>query len=111
AAMEAAHGRSRIALHDFDAAIACESGTALAQPRTFAPGDMSSFFCTGGTTGLPKIAMRSHGNEVANAWSAARFLGDSIGPGKTIFCGLPLFHVNAAMVTGLLPFSRGAHVV
>ncbi|MBR8145670.1 acyl-CoA synthetase [Burkholderia sp. AU19243] len=111
AAMDAAHGRSRIALHDFDAAIACESGTALAQPRTFAPGDMSSFFCTGGTTGLPKIAMRSHGNEVANAWSAARFLGDSIGPGKTIFCGLPLFHVNAAMVTGLLPFSRGAHVV
>ncbi|NTZ05997.1 acyl-CoA synthetase [Burkholderia metallica] len=111
APMHAGDGRPRIALHDFDTAIACESGTALERPRTFTPGDMSSFFCTGGTTGLPKIAMRSHGNEVANAWSAGRFLGDSIGPGKTIFCGLPLFHVNAAMVTGLLPFSRGAHVV
>ena len=100
-----------IQIHDFGTAIARESGTALDNARRFHPGDMSSFFCTGGTTGLPKIAMRSHGNEVANAWSAGRFLGDSIGPGKTTFCGLPLFHVNAAMVTGLLPFSRGAHVV
>ena len=31
--------------------------------------------------------------------------------GKTLFCGLPLFHVNAVLVTGLLPFSRGAHVI
>ena len=32
-------------------------------------------------------------------------------PGKTLFCGLPLFHVNGVLVTGLLPFSRGAHVI
>ncbi|WP_175725660.1 acyl-CoA synthetase [Burkholderia ambifaria] len=100
-----------IQIHDFGTEMARESGTALDTVRRIQPGDMSSFFCTGGTTGLPKIAMRSHGNEVANAWSAGRFFGDSIGPGKTTFCGLPLFHVNAAMVTGLLPFSRGAHVV
>jgi fatty-acyl-CoA synthase len=31
--------------------------------------------------------------------------------GKTLFCGLPMFHVNAVLVTGLLPFSRGAHVI
>jgi fatty-acyl-CoA synthase len=73
--------------------------------------DESSYFCTGGTTGLPKIAMRSHGNEVANAWSTAQVLGDGIGPGKVVFCGLPLFHVNGVLVTGLLPFSRGAHVI
>ncbi|RQR51774.1 acyl-CoA synthetase [Burkholderia sp. Bp9126] len=102
---------AHVQIHDFGTEMARESGTALDNVRRFQPGDMSSFFCTGGTTGLPKIAMRSHGNEVANAWSAGRFFGDSIGPGKTTFCGLPLFHVNAAMVTGLLPFSRGAHVV
>ncbi|KWA07907.1 acyl-CoA synthetase [Burkholderia territorii] len=102
---------ARVRIHDFAAAIARESGETLDNARHFRSGDPSSFFCTGGTTGLPKIAMRSHGNEVANAWSAGQFLGDSIGPGKTTFCGLPLFHVNAAMVTGLLPFSRGAHVV
>jgi len=102
---------AHIQIHDFGTEMARESGTVLDNVRRIQPGDMSSFFCTGGTTGLPKIAMRSHGNEVANAWSAGRFFGDSIGPGKTTFCGLPLFHVNAAMVTGLLPFSRGAHVV
>ncbi|SAK93981.1 AMP-binding protein [Caballeronia catudaia] len=101
----------RIRIHDFGAAIASESDMTLSDSRRPSLDDLSSFFCTGGTTGLPKIAMRRHGNEVANAWNAGQFLGESIGPGKAMFCGLPLFHVNAAMVTGLLAFSRGAHVV
>ncbi|MCP3705666.1 acyl-CoA synthetase [Paraburkholderia sp. CNPSo 3274] len=102
---------SQISIHDFGEAVAREPGIALSTPHRMNRDDVSSYFCTGGTTGLPKIAMRRHGNEVANAWSAGEFLGASVAPGKTIFCGLPLFHVNAVMVTGLLPFSRGAHVV
>ncbi|RQS66674.1 acyl-CoA synthetase [Burkholderia sp. Bp8963] len=102
---------SHVAIHDFGEAVAREPGTVLCTPHRMNRDDVSSCFGTGGTTGLPKIAMRRHGNEVANAWSAGQFLGESVGPGKTIFCGLPLFHVNAVMVTGLLPFSRGAHVV
>ncbi|RQS09433.1 acyl-CoA synthetase [Burkholderia sp. Bp8998] len=102
---------AQIAIHDFGEAIAREPGVELCTPHRMNRDDVSSYFCTGGTTGLPKIAMRRHGNEVDNAWSAGRFLGESVGPGKTMFCGLPLFHVNAVMVTGLLPFSRGAHVV
>ena len=82
---------AHIQIHDFGTAIAQESGTALDIARRIQPGDMSSYFCTGGTTGLPKIAMRSHGNEVANAWSAARFFGDSIGPGKTTFAACRSF--------------------
>ncbi|MDR3418490.1 MAG: acyl-CoA synthetase [Nevskia sp.] len=102
---------AHIQIHDFGTAIARESGTALDSARRFDPQDFSSYFCTGGTTGLPKIAMRRHGNEVANAWSAGQFLGGGIGSGKTVFCGLPLFHVNAVLATGLLPFSKGAHVL
>ncbi|MGF6959592.1 acyl-CoA synthetase [Paraburkholderia youngii] len=102
---------AQIRIHDFGTAIANESGISLDDSPSARIDDISSCFCTGGTTGLPKIAMRRHRNEVANAWNAGRFLGESIGPGKTIFCGLPLFHVNAVMVTGLLAFSRGAHVV
>jgi fatty-acyl-CoA synthase len=113
------HGRSRlpdimfsrIEVHDFGKAMARESGAGLNSRRQFSPQALSSFFCTGGTTGLPKIAKRLHINEMANAWSVGQFFGDGIGPGKTIFCGLPLFHVNAVMATGLVPFSKGAHVV
>jgi fatty-acyl-CoA synthase len=100
-----------IRVHDFASLLRAQPADRLLSGRRIAPDDYSSFFCTGGTTGLPKIAMRRHRNEVANAWSAAQFLGEGIRPGKNIFCGLPLFHVNAVLVTGLLPFSKGAHVV
>lgn len=101
----------RFGIHDFAAALRGQPGDRLLSGRHIDPDDYSSFFCTGGTTGAPKVAMRRHRNEVANAWSTAQMLGDSMGPGKNILCGLPLFHVNGALVTGLLPFSRGAHVV
>ncbi|HUL68038.1 MAG TPA: acyl-CoA synthetase [Burkholderiaceae bacterium] len=100
-----------IAVHDFAGSIDRQPTARLVSRRVIEPGDLSSFFCTGGTTGAPKIAMRTHANEVVNAWSTAQFLGDGIDASKTIFCGLPLFHVNAVQVTGLLPFSRGAHVI
>ncbi|KXU86465.1 acyl-CoA synthetase [Paraburkholderia monticola] len=102
---------AHVGIHDFSTDMARECGKALSSTRRIKIDDVSSFFCTGGTTGLPKIAILRHGNEVANARNAGQFFGESIGPGKTIFCGLPLFHVNAVMVTGLLAFSRGAHVV
>jgi fatty-acyl-CoA synthase len=97
--------------HDFAKAMRAESGGRLLNGRRIRASDFSSFFCTGGTTGAPKIAMRLHRNEVANATSSALFFGKTIGPGKVIFCGLPLFHVNGAMVTGLVPFATGAHVI
>lgn len=100
-----------VRLHDFNASLATQPDDRLLSRRHIRPDDFSSFFCTGGTTGIPKIAMRRHGNEVANAWSTAQFLGDGVSQGKNIFCGLPLFHVNGVLVTGLLPFSRGAHVI
>lgn len=68
---------SQIEFHDFATAVARESGEALCTAHQMNADDVSSYFCTGGTTGLPKIAMRRHGNEVANAWSAGRFLGES----------------------------------
>ena len=100
-----------VQVHDFRKAMKAERGDALVAPRTITSTDKSSFFCTGGTTGAPKIAMRRHGNEVANALMNGFVFGASMGPGKVIFCGLPLFHVNGAMVTGLVPFSQGAHVI
>jgi fatty-acyl-CoA synthase len=100
-----------VRVHDFNKSITAQESRRLISGRQPAADDVSSYFCTGGTTGLPKIAVRTHGNEVANAWSAGSFLGNGIDASKTVFCGLPLFHVNAVLVTGLVAFSRGAHVV
>ncbi|CCM76764.1 acyl-CoA synthetase [Rhizobium mesoamericanum] len=87
-----------------------ESGDGLTFDAPSA-GDISSYFCTGGTTGLPKIAARTHLSEVFDAWSTRAFTGNAFAPGNTIFCGLPLFHVNGQLVTGLIPWSQGGHVV
>ncbi len=99
------------ATHDFSELIAREPDDRLTFDCLPTPDDRASLFCTGGTTGAPKVAVRRHRCELANAAMIGRFLGGALGPGKTLFCGLPLFHVNGVIVTGLLPFSCGAHVV
>lgn len=104
-------GYAGVPIHDFRTLIRRQPADRLVSGRRIGGGEVSSFFCTGGTTGVPKIAMRRHGAETANAWSISRFMGEGVGRGKTVFCGLPLFHVNGVMVTGLVPFSQGAHVV
>lgn len=81
---------------------------------TFDPpraGDLSSFFCTGGTTGRPKIARRRNASEVFDAWAVAAHSPEVFNPGAVGFCGLPLFHVNAQLVTGLATWMRGGTVV
>ena len=90
--------------------LARERGDALAcaPPK---PGDVSSYFCTGGTTGAPKIARRTHFAEVYDGWALQTMTSPAVGPGDAVFCGLPLFHVNAQIITGLAAWSRGGHVV
>jgi len=48
----------RITVHDFAAGLQGQPTDRLLSGRRIAPDDLSSFFCTGGTTGTPKIAMR-----------------------------------------------------
>jgi fatty-acyl-CoA synthase len=82
----------------------------LVPSRTIEADDISSYFCTGGTTGAPKIAVRTHRNEVFDSWAASKATETDGSPG-TVLCGLPLFHVNGQLVTGLQPWMRGDHVV
>lgn len=84
------------------------SGTGIAGSVPLA-GDTASFIHTGGTTGLPKLAARTHANEVTNAWMIG--CTDLLEPGATIFAALPLFHTNALIVTVLEPLLKGQHVV
>jgi len=71
--------------------------------------DLAGLFHTGGTTGAPKLAAHTHANEVADAWMvAATPLFDSA---SAVFAALPLFHVNALVVTLLAPLFKGQQVV
>ncbi|GAB2552930.1 acyl-CoA synthetase [Nocardia heshunensis] len=71
--------------------------------------DLAALFHTGGTTGVPKLAAHRHSGEVSNAWmiAANSLLDDE----SVIFAALPLFHVNALVVTLLGPLFRGQPVV
>jgi fatty-acyl-CoA synthase len=95
---------------EFETELQNEPGDALAFARPDGNA-ISSYFCTGGTTGAPKIARRTHFSETFDCWALTKFAEGQFAAGKTIFCGLPLFHVNGQLVTGLAPWSAGAHVV
>lgn len=71
--------------------------------------DLAALIHTGGTTGVPKLAAQRHSGLVANAWmiAAAPVLGDD----ATLFSALPLFHVNALVVSVLTPMFKGNNAV
>ncbi|QKE64293.1 acyl-CoA synthetase [Aquipseudomonas campi] len=94
---------------DFDELIATCPADHLESGRQFQADDIASYFHTGGTTGTPKLAPHSHRNEVAMACSMS--FVTRFGPGDVALCGLPLFHVNGVIVTGLTAFYSGAEVL
>ena len=80
----------------------------VADPAAVEPGDIAAFVYTSGTTGRPKGAMLAHSNLLANAWQLGEPL--PVGRGDTMGMVLPLFHVNAQLVTTVIPMFLGAQV-
>jgi long-chain acyl-CoA synthetase len=65
--------------------------------------DLAFLQYTGGTTGVAKGAMLSHGNMVANVLQVAAWIGPGMKDGaETLVIPLPLYHVFA--LTGALSF-------
>jgi long-chain acyl-CoA synthetase len=77
-------------------------------PEPVDGGQLASLVYTSGTTGRPKGAMLSHANHLANAWQLGEPL--PVGRGDTMGMVLPLFHVNAQVVTTVIPLFIGAQV-
>ena len=75
--------------------------------------DLAAMFHTGGTsggtTGAPMLAAHTRANEVADAWmlSASYLYHED----TVVFAALPLFHVNALVVTVLASLFKGQTVV
>lgn len=91
------------------AAFAAESDGDRFDGELPAADDVAALFHTGGTTGAPKLAAHTHRNEIVDAWSVAA--ASELGEDTTIFAALPLFHVNALVVTLLAPTLRGQQAV
>lgn len=108
-ALKAQRGPLPEGVLDFDETIAACPADHLESGRVITADDIASYFHTGGTTGTPKLAPHSHGNEVAMAYSMN--LVTRFGVGDVTLCGLPLFHVNGVIVTGLTAFIGGAEVL
>ncbi len=92
-----------------DEVIAGQPSGHLAAADLPKAGDLAAFVHTGGTTGAPKVAAHTHANQLACAWGIAQCSGLAAGEG--VLGGLPLFHVNALIVTGVAPMFSGARVV
>jgi len=71
--------------------------------------ELAAFVHTGGTTGAPKVAAHTHASQLACGREIALCTG--LTPGEGVLGGLPLFHVNALIVTGIAPVFNGARVV
>lgn len=73
------------------------------------PDDLIFLQYTGGTTGLSKGAMLSHGNLMANVAAFEAWVADVSRPGEeVIITALPLYHIFALMVNFLSYFKLGA---
>lgn len=73
--------------------------------------DLAFLQYTGGTTGVAKGTMLSHGNMVANVLQVAAWMSPNLHDGEeTVVIPLPLYHVFA--LTGCLSFfSKGAQIL
>ena len=81
-----------------------------APPAIVATDDSAaSLIYTSGTTGMPKGVVLTHSNYIWNARMMVH--SNRLMPGDRFLCVLPLFHVNAQVVTILTPLLGGADVV
>jgi len=102
------NGRSPFVAY-LDDVIAGQPADYLAGAGLPKAGDLAAFVHTGGTTGAPKVAAHTHANQLACGRGIAECSG--LAPGEAMLGGLPLFHVNALIVTGIAPMFGGARVV
>ncbi|CAA2109145.1 acyl-CoA synthetase [Variovorax paradoxus] len=94
---------------DFDELLARQSDAPLQRAREPDAHRIAALFHTGGTTGRPKLAQHTHGNQLHAAWGAARMYGTTAH--DVVLNGFPLFHVAGSFVYGLSTLLAGGEVV
>src|SRR6266542_4913538 len=75
------------------------------------PDDTALFQYTGGTTGLPKAAMLTHRNLVANTLQVASWLTTGQPGAEKLMAAIPFFHVYGMTVGMIFAIYSGAEIV
>lgn len=99
----------------FGAALAAGAGMEL-QPVSLSPDDPAFLQYTGGTTGIAKGAVLSHGNVMSNAMQSGLWLETAYvrraRPEQPVYiCALPLYHIFALTVNAVMGIQQGANNV
>ena len=95
----------------FGDALAAGRGMKLEEPP-LGPGDLAFLQYTGGTTGVSKGAMLTHGNIVANLLQTGAWWGVNLRDGEeVIITALPMYHIFALTGNCLGFMHRGGHNV
>jgi fatty-acyl-CoA synthase len=97
-------------IYGYEEMVAKFRGDSLDSRRTIGPSDTSSMLYTGGTTGTPKLAIRSHFNEVCIPF-IMNLVDGSLSPGESLLGITPLFHTLGQVGAGTLAFCTGGRVV
>ena len=100
-----------------DGAIAFRQALKAGAAQTFKPvvlslSDTAFLQCTGGTTGVAKGAVLSHGNICANMQQAAEWIKNLLKPGEeTVIAALPLYHIFALTVNLMIFTQAGSRIL
>lgn len=89
--------------------VLARGATQTFSPSALSHGDLAFLQYTGGTTGVSKGAMLTHGNLVANVLQARAWLEPSLrGKAQIVITALPLYHIFALTANCLTFLALGA---
>ncbi|BCH53186.1 long-chain fatty acid--CoA ligase [Agrobacterium vitis] len=96
------------------ASVLAAGGKARLRPETLSGNDIAFLQYTGGTTGVSKGAVLTHGNLIANTMQMSLWLGSAFDTRPrpetlTFICALPLYHIFALTVNALMGIACGGH--
>ena len=105
----AMEGSEKIAVSDFETALAAQPGDALAFDRRVASDDIAAYVHSGGTTDSPKLVKITHRGLSYKIWANTMTMAH--GPEDVMFADYPMFHIAGFYGRGVTAMAVGMRMV